>query len=93
MSDKNVKELRKQLRAVVTESLPEVLKTELFKEVLTQVHKVNTANWEVLEKHIKDVLQSIDTRSKDTLSYLVRSATTPTIRPTEEVVIPEITKE
>lgn len=93
MSDKSVKELRKQLRAIVKESLPEVLKTELFKEVLTQAQRANAANWEVLEKHIKDVLQAIDTRSKDTLSYLVRSATTPTIKPTEEVTIPEITKE
>ena len=55
------KELRKSLRNVVLELLPELLKTELFKE---------------LEKHVKAELAIMHERQKDTLSYLVRQVTT-----------------
>lgn len=77
MSDKNTKDLRKQLRAVVREILPEILTAEL----VTASHREYTAKLEerldAISKHLTDTLTAIDQRSKDMQSYVVRNLPAP----------------
>lgn len=73
MSDKGLKDLRKQLRSVVKEELPGVLTLELIKEQHAQLKKEVAERLDAIDKHLRAVLDSVEQRSKDTTSYILRS--------------------
>lgn len=72
----NSKDLRKQLRTVIQEFLPELLTKEVVeaisKEMLVRVAK--------LEKETKDTMHQMNERHKDVMSYLVRQVSEPKIK-------------
>lgn len=76
----NPKELRKQLRNVVQELLPDLLNSEqhavLKKHIDLRISE--------LEKHVKKVLADLDERHRDTMSYLVRNVSTSVPTPKTE---------
>lgn len=82
MGDKQVKRLRKQLRNVVEELIPSVLTVELIKAGHERLKIEVDAKLDVIDKNLKETLKTIDDRSKDTMSYLLRSVK-PTTVPTE----------
>lgn len=69
MSSKDMKDLRKQLRNVVKEILPEILTQEQYLELKKHIDK----NIKNIEKIVKDSMHEMNNRQKDTLDYLVRN--------------------
>lgn len=69
----NPKELRKQLRNVVQDLLPDLIKSELGAAIHKSVSGIIQMRLDVMMKEIQNTLQTIDQRSKDVQGYLVRS--------------------
>ena len=67
MSNK-MKDLRKQLKAVVAEILPEFVRDGLFE----QLQKENKERLDLIEKAVRDTLAQIDARAKDHQHFVVR---------------------
>ena len=73
MSDKSIKDIRKQLRAVVAEML-----TEVFVQAQTDVIKRHIdTELKRIEAGVKKTMQEMNERHKDTMGYLVRNVTAP----------------
>lgn len=88
MSDKNFKTIRKQLRAVVSEALPELLKKQFYEEIHKDVAAQVQARLETIAKQVSDSLAQIDARSKDVQAYVLRNSA-PVVAP-ETTETPEI---
>lgn len=73
MSSKDMKDLRKQLRSVVQELLPETLIAAQYAELEKRI----TARLDQVAKDAKVTLHEMNTRHKDTLSSLIRQANAP----------------
>jgi hypothetical protein len=71
-----MKELRKQLKNVVKEVLPEVLNEALVQELYKKLTETLQLQLDRVGKDVRTTLETIDQRSKDSLGYLVRQATT-----------------
>lgn len=67
------KEARGQIRQVAKETITAMVKEELYKALKSDVDK----QMKEFEMMIKKHLAEMDQRHKDTMSYLVRSITTP----------------
>lgn len=65
-----IKELRNQLRQIAKEILDE----EMAKAIEAKVTARVDARLDAIEKHIKSVLEGIDSRQKDMQSYVMRQA-------------------
>lgn len=72
MSDKNLKDIRKQIRNVVQELLPALLQTEVFQSLYSNLQAQNRIQLEGIEKNIKDTLKDMNDRSKDVQSFIMR---------------------
>lgn len=72
MSAGNMKDLRKQLRTVVKELLPETTNNEQFKQLESMI----LARLNELEQKVKVQLSEMNTRHSDVMGYLVRSVST-----------------
>lgn len=70
MSQSQVKELRKQIRNVVQELLPEILTAELFQ----QLAKTNQEVLSRIKRDIEKTLSDIDGRQKDVQSFIMRES-------------------
>jgi hypothetical protein len=68
MSQSNIKDLRKQLKNVVKESLSDVLIEELRIALMKHID----ARCDAISSHLKLVLESVEKRSKDISSSLLR---------------------
>lgn len=68
----NPKELRKQLRNVVQEILPEILTKEVISVIQAELNKKILE----IETSTKKTMHEMNERHKDTMGYLVRSVTT-----------------
>lgn len=63
-----IKQIRGQIRQVVKDLLPEVLKAEIY----AAIQKENDERLIRIEKHLRETLNKIEDRSKDVLGYLMR---------------------
>lgn len=81
--------LRSQLRQLVKEILPELLSSELRSEMHQKLAVEVQKRLDNVTKNVKDTLETIDQRSKDIQSYLVRQTTksTSTTQPSPEVTL------
>ena len=70
MNSKQVKDIRKQLRNVVQEMLPGVTSQEMY----VQLSKVINERLDQISKHINSTLETIDQRSKDVQTYVIRQS-------------------
>ena len=73
MNNKEVKQLRGQVRQAVKELLPEILTAELVSAALTKSEAI-----------IQDRLKQIDQRQKDILSYMLRNSTQNIVLPEQK---------
>lgn len=73
----NPKELRKQLRNVVQDLLPELVASELGESIRKELSRQIQARLDIMVKEIQGTLQQIDQRSKDVQGYLVRQTLNP----------------
>lgn len=78
MSDKNLKQIRGQLRQVVQELMTTEQLQALLKEVTSTVNK----RLDAIDAHIKSQLKEINDRSQQTQSYVVRNLALATVKPT-----------
>jgi hypothetical protein len=67
-NDKNVKQLRGQIRQIVKEMYPEIITSEIFATLQTQTKE----RMDVLHRLVKESLDRIDQRQKDVQSLLMR---------------------
>lgn len=82
------KMLRSQLRQIVKEILPDLLTSEMKSALHEQLRVEVQKRLDNVTKNVKETLDTIDQRSKDVQSYLVR-ATTQTAAPTEVSLEPK----
>jgi hypothetical protein len=79
MSQKNVKDIRKQLRNVVQEQMSDVLTNELIakamEEVEAKLRAVFGARLEAINDSILSQLRSMDDRAKDLQQFILNQAT------------------
>lgn len=69
------KDLRKQLRNVVQEILPELLKKELSDAILTELLKHMNTRMDIIAANAQKSLADMDKKTKDVLSYVIRQNT------------------
>jgi hypothetical protein len=85
-----MKDLRKQLRNVVQEILPEVLNAEL----VTSSHKAVTlkmeARLDAISKYITGQMETIDQRSRDVQDFIIRASAPQPQAPAPAEVVPPV---
>lgn len=79
MSDRNFKEIRKQLRNVVREILPEVMASE----AVSMIDRKVDSRLEGIQIQVRNTLQEIDQRSKDVQSFVIRQLASAGIAPSK----------
>lgn len=67
------KEIRNQIRNVLKEELATIVNEELFKLLEAKI----SARLDLVTKNVQNTMHEMNDRQKSTLSYLVRSTTTP----------------
>lgn len=72
MSEKNVKLIRKQIKNVVQSLLPEILASETIRGVEASVEARVNQRLDGITQTVKNTLDTIDQRSKDIQSYVLR---------------------
>lgn len=72
MNSKDTKDIRKQLRNVVKEIMPEVMKSQLGETLLKELTTVLNIKMRDLETQVRTALQNIDNRAKDLQSLMLR---------------------
>lgn len=79
MSQKNVKDIRRQLRNVVQEQLEEILAREVFakmsEELEAKLRAVFGARLEAINDGVLSQLRSMDDRAKDLQQFILNQAT------------------
>lgn len=66
--------IRKQLRNVVQEALPETLSQELVAAIQKQLAAQLDQRLSAIAKHIQSTLDQLDQRSKDMQAYMIRQS-------------------
>jgi hypothetical protein len=89
----NPKELRKQLRNVCQDLLPDLLKSELGQALHKDLSQVIQTRLNVVIANIQETLQQIDQRSKDIQGYIVRQSLVPVSTPATTLTTGEKTNE
>lgn len=87
---KDVKLIRGQVRQVVQEVLPGLLNEEALQALTKKLTDEINLRLRHIESNVRDTLEAVDKRSKDSLSYLIRNATQ---SPTQLEEKPEDVKE
>lgn len=87
MSDKNAKALRKSVRNVVQQILPEILTSEMVDAIKKKLSEELTLRMDVIAKDAQNTLKNIDERQKDFQNFLVKEVakSSPLPAPTGEV--------
>lgn len=82
-----LKQIRGQIRQIVKEMLPEILKAELQTAIYKQIAGELTAKLQITEGEIRRQLQAMDDRAKDVQSFIMREVVNNTQpRPSEQAV-------
>jgi ppGpp synthetase/RelA/SpoT-type nucleotidyltranferase len=71
MSDKNVKTIRKQIRNICQEFLPEILTNELVYKLNKEITETVIARMDSLKERVEKQLEEMNNRSKDMQAYVV----------------------
>lgn len=67
MSDKSIKELRGQVRIIVKELLPEILREQLVGDIYKQVKEQVDGRMTEVDKLVNDVLQHLNARHQEVM--------------------------
>lgn len=89
MSDSNVKFLRRQVRNVAQELAPTLITNELLVELEKKLAARLEDRLDKISAYIKTTLETIDARSKEVQSYVVRNSAIPATAPTDTVEPPK----
>lgn len=73
MNDREIKEVRKQLRKITADLLPEILNDAFVKSLDKTVNANLDARLEEITKRIAATLEKLDKRSQEINSYIVRN--------------------
>ena len=88
MSDRNFKEIRKQLRTVVKEIINDVLSTELVAAIHKKVQEQVQVRLDALFEQHKFAMEQFDQKLKDTQAYIIRNSAKAVVAPTESATPP-----
>ncbi len=83
MSDKSAKDIRKQLRNVVQDAMPQIVTEELGKAVHDALKSHIDKRLDAISKHIQTSLDALDQRSKDVQAFVIRQNTAQAPAPKE----------
>jgi hypothetical protein len=84
MNTKEAKALRGQVRIAVKEMMKEILTEELVKNIHSMLQKHMDSRLQLVADQVKTTMDTVDQRSKDGLSYLIRQSAPPApVVPTE----------
>ena len=75
-NQRNVKQIRGQLRQIVKEIMPDLLAGKALSDLHENANKQIGAKLELVDKYVKTTMEGIDERAKDIQAYLVRQTTT-----------------
>lgn len=88
MSDRNFKEIRKQLRSIVKEIISDVLSTELIAAVEKKVQvEVQKRLDSLFDQHVF-AMKQFDEKLRGVQAYMIRNSAQPSAIPTESVTPP-----
>lgn len=73
MNSKEVKQVRGQIRQIIKELMPEILKGETLVAANKDLTKLINARLDALTAHVQESLKVMDERSKEISSYMVRN--------------------
>lgn len=79
MNSSDIKEVRKQLRTVAKELLPEVLTGALTEAVYTKLHNETVERLKMIEAQINQTLAQIDERQKTVQAFIMNQVTAASI--------------
>ena len=88
MSDRNFKEIRKQLRTVTKEIITDVLSTELVAAVEKRIQEQVQKRLDSLFEQHAFAMKQFDDKLRDVQGYIIRNTSTPSVLPTEPVTPP-----
>lgn len=71
MNGSATKDLRKQIRNVVKEQLPEILRMELIKAIAEELRKDTATRLTMIENMVKSTLEKMDSRAEQIETYLI----------------------
>lgn len=77
-NNSNTKDLRKQLRLLVNENMPEVLSAELIAKLRSDLEKEMRQSLDLVHKLVRETLERIDSRQKDVQTMILREFNKPT---------------
>lgn len=89
MSDKNSKELRKQLRNVVQEIIPELLTRELCEAVYAKVRNDIMERLSGIDKQVTSTLEGINERAQNFQGFVMREMATASAQKAEQTMAEE----
>jgi hypothetical protein len=73
MNDREIKEVRKQLRKIVEDLLPQILNDAFVKSIDKTVNANLDTRLAEITKHVAATLDKLDKRSQEINSYVVRN--------------------
>lgn len=88
MSERNFKEIRKQLRTVVREIIDSVLTTELVAAVEKKVQAEVQKRLDTLFSQHAFAMKQFDEKLNNVQGYIIRNSAQPSVAPTESVTPP-----
>lgn len=87
------KELRKAVRNVTQELLPELLKSEVFSGLYERLQKEMISKLQAMQEEINTTLQRMDSRSKDIQQFIMNQVQQELARNTSNDTIDKTTPE
>jgi hypothetical protein len=91
MNGSGVKDIRKQIRNVVQDLLPEIMRMEIYKEIASEMRKDIATRLEVIETMVKNSLEKMDQRSMDVENYMINQLHSQLVKNHEAPPVPEET--
>lgn len=85
MSGSAVKDLRKQIRNVIKEQLPELLRMEMTTAILEDVRRELGVRLTIIETMVKNNLEQMNTRSEQVQQYMINQIETALYRNAEPI--------
>ncbi len=81
---KDAKFVRGQIRQIVKEIMPDIMEQALKADVYNSLKGELLTRLTMIETNVRQHLEKLDERQKDTLGYLIRQASAPDSMPSPE---------
>jgi len=93
MNGSAVKDVRKQIRNVIKEQLPELMRTEMMKGIVEELRQDMATRLTMIETMVKTSLEKMDSKSAQVQTYLINQIHDVLYKNAPSIDIPEAKKE